>query len=74
VGAIRPGLERYSFFYPARGNFHILNNCNSWIARALKTAGFSVGWPLPVTSGRLIDEIDSNPAVTGLRRDEATPR
>ena len=42
------GLYRFSRFYPATGNFHLFNTCNTWIARGLAAAG------LPVTvSGTL---------------------
>jgi uncharacterized protein (TIGR02117 family) len=29
-------------FYKAKGNYHIFNTCNSWIAKALKHAGFDI--------------------------------
>lgn len=34
-----PGLHSYSNFYRATGDFHLFNNCNSWTARALSSAG-----------------------------------
>lgn len=36
------GLHANSFFYPARGRFHMFNTCNTWSARALASAGFSI--------------------------------
>ena len=42
----------YSFtdaFFEAKGQYHLLNTCNSWVGRGLKTAGVRVPWlsPLP---------------------------
>ena len=34
-----PGLHSYSKFYPAQGEFHLFNNCNSWTARGIAVAG-----------------------------------
>ena len=38
-------------FFRARGRYHFLNTCNSWIGRCLKTAGVKTPWlsPLPQT-------------------------
>lgn len=38
-------------FYDAQGHYHLLNTCNSWVGRALSTAGVRVPWlsPLPKT-------------------------
>jgi len=37
-----PGLYSFSRFYPATGKFHLFNTCNTWTAKALKTAGVPV--------------------------------
>lgn len=39
VTALGKGLYGDSRFYPALGNFHVFNNCNTWTARALTAAG-----------------------------------
>lgn len=38
-------------FFEATGSYHCFNTCNSWVGRALKSAGVRVGWstPLPKT-------------------------
>ncbi len=38
-------------FFEAKGAYHGLNTCNSWVGEALATAGIRVGWmtPLPKT-------------------------
>lgn len=43
VQQVGPGLYgRESFFYAAHGRYHLLNNCNHWVARALRAAGLPV--------------------------------
>ncbi len=37
-----PGLYRFSRFYPASGEFHLLNTCNTWTAEGLERAGLPV--------------------------------
>jgi uncharacterized protein (TIGR02117 family) len=36
------GLYGTSWFYAARSRYHLFNTCNTWIARALSTAGLAV--------------------------------
>ncbi|WP_210421381.1 TIGR02117 family protein [Mariniblastus fucicola] len=38
-------------FFEAKGRYHLLNTCNSWVGRGLRTAGVKVPWmsPLPKT-------------------------
>lgn len=40
--SIAPGLYETSLFYPAHGEFHLFNTCNSWVARKLSWAGLPV--------------------------------
>lgn len=36
---VLPGLYPDSYFYPARGTFHLFNTCNTWTARMLRAGG-----------------------------------
>jgi uncharacterized protein (TIGR02117 family) len=38
-------------FFEAHGTYHCVNTCNSWVGRALRSAGVRTGWmtPLPKT-------------------------
>ena len=38
-------------FFEAKGRYHLLNTCNSWVGRGLKTSGVRVPWlsPMPKT-------------------------
>jgi uncharacterized protein (TIGR02117 family) len=51
---IGPGYGLGSRFYPARGEFHLYNTCNGWVARALEAAGYSMGVFRPVTADQLM--------------------
>jgi uncharacterized protein (TIGR02117 family) len=42
VAATGPGLYRMSGFYPATGEFHLFNTCNTWTARGLEAAGVAL--------------------------------
>lgn len=42
AASIAPGLYETSLFYPAHGEFHLFNTCNSWVARKLAWAGLPV--------------------------------
>lgn len=46
-----------SFFYPARGKFHLLNTCNSWAARALEAAGYRMDMLEPITADQLMAKV-----------------
>lgn len=39
---IAPGLYPGSHFYPAHGEFHLFNTCNTWIADKLAAAGVTL--------------------------------
>ena len=51
--ASAPGLHRFSRFYPATGEFHLFNTCNTWTAGALDAAG----WPIRVTGTVTAEEL-----------------
>ncbi|MEM7560840.1 MAG: DUF2459 domain-containing protein, partial [Planctomycetota bacterium] len=49
-------IEGYAYtqtdaFFEAKGNYHSLNTCNSWVGRALRSAGIKAPWfsPMPST-------------------------
>jgi uncharacterized protein (TIGR02117 family) len=42
IPASAPGLYSFSRFYPAIGEFNLLNTCNTWTARGLAAAGLPV--------------------------------
>jgi uncharacterized protein (TIGR02117 family) len=49
-----PGLYGISAFYPARGRYHLLSTCNTWIADALRSAGVPITPAYAMTAGNLM--------------------
>jgi uncharacterized protein (TIGR02117 family) len=62
----QPGLYEYSRFYPSTRRFSLLNTCNTWVARALETAGLPVTASGVITAGQLGSQLDriAPPAVS----------
>ena len=54
----RPGLYDYSRFYPSTGKFSLLNTCNTWVARALQTAGLPIAPSGVITAGQLGEQVN----------------
>lgn len=50
------GLYGESRFYQANERYHAFNNCNVWVARALKRAGCSIGGQ-PLTVKKLMAQV-----------------
>ena len=49
-----PGLYGTSAFYPARGRYHLLNTCNTWVADALRSAGVPITPAYAMTAGNVM--------------------
>ena len=58
---LQPGLYGASWFYTARSRYSLSNTCNTWVARALETAG------LPVTPSGVITASGVMQQVAALR-------
>jgi uncharacterized protein DUF2459 len=54
VAPLGPGLYGDSRFYPAHGQFHLFNTCNTWAARALQAAGYPMS--SPIIAGALLSQ------------------
>jgi uncharacterized protein (TIGR02117 family) len=63
----QPGLYEYSRFYPSTRSFSLLNTCNTWVARALETAGLPVTASGVISAGQLGDQLRgiAPPAASG---------
>ena len=60
------GLYGNSQFYAGNGHFHLLHTCNTWTAKALRSAGFDLS-PLTVRADGVLNALPppvSCPAVT----------
>ncbi len=54
------GLYGRSRFYRAEGTFHLFNNCNTWSARAIRSAGFPISTLYVFTAGNLMYQLKQN--------------
>ena len=52
---ISAGLTRNSFFYNAKGEFHLFNTCNTWTAEKLNAAGIGLTSSGVVTAADLMN-------------------
>ena len=56
-----PGLYGDSAFYTARGHYHLLYTCNTWIADALRAAGLPITPVYAMTAGNLMWQVSRLP-------------
>lgn len=52
-----PGLYGTSWFYRGTTRYHVFNNCNHWVARALQAAGQAVHPPRALTLDALLRQV-----------------
>jgi len=53
------GLYPASRFYLARGRYHLLNTCNTWVAEALRAAGCPITPTYAMTAGNVMQQARS---------------
>lgn len=61
----RPGLYEHSRFYPSTQRFSLLNTCNTWVARALETAGLPLTAAGVITASQMGDQLGRSLAAGG---------
>ena len=54
----RPGLYGDSQFFEASGTYHFLNSCNTWAAKALRSAGFDISPTFKLFASQVMNNID----------------
>jgi len=54
--AVGHGLYGNSRFYAARDSFYLFSNCNRWVARAVRAAGYDIREV--ITTGALFEELE----------------
>ena len=62
---LQRGLYGPSWFYAARSTYSLANTCNTWVARALQTAGLPVTPSGVVTSGGVMEQVRRAHRTTG---------
>ncbi len=56
-----PGVYEFSRFYPATGEFHLFNTCNTWTARGLAAAGLAITADGVRTESDVMDQVRALP-------------
>jgi len=54
------GLYGDSWFYIAEGSFTALNNCNTWVARAIETTGYPISSKTTITAQSVLSQLQGN--------------
>ena len=57
---LQKGLYGNSQFYKANDEFHLMNTCNVWTAKGLKSAGFKVSTSNKLTASSIMDFLTNN--------------
>jgi uncharacterized protein (TIGR02117 family) len=52
-----PGWYEHSQFYLATGTYHLFNTCNTWVAKALQTAGAPMRSGSAMTAGSVMEQV-----------------
>lgn len=60
VVPLRPGLYGESAFYTATGRYHLFNTCNTWTAKALRSAGLDIAPSLRLTAASVMDFLETH--------------
>lgn len=58
---LRKGIYGDSQFYEGNGNYYLMNTCNKWTAKGLKSAGVDITTLFKLTAGSVMDAIVDDP-------------
>jgi len=68
MGAVLPqkkGIYGNSQFYTGVGDYYLMNTCNKWTAKGLKSAGLDIAPVFKLTAGSIMDYLDKQvPSLT----------
>jgi uncharacterized protein (TIGR02117 family) len=70
---LQPADYGAGWFYAARSRYHLLNTCNTWVARALRAAGLPVDPSAAATSGGLMRQLREAVAAPGAASADTPP-
>lgn len=57
---LKQGIYGDSQFYKAVGDFHLMNTCNKWTAKGLKSAGMDISTTFKLSAGSVMDFLSKN--------------
>ena len=52
---LQKGIYGDSQFYKGVGNFHLMNTCNKWTAKGLKSIGMGISPTFKLTAGSIMN-------------------
>lgn len=55
VVPLKPGIYGDSQFYDGEGRYYLLNTCNKWTAKALRSAGLDIAPTVKLTAGSVMN-------------------
>jgi uncharacterized protein (TIGR02117 family) len=55
--ALGPGIYGNSEFYEGAGNYNLVNTCNKWLAKALRSAGSDIDPTFKLTTGSIMNHL-----------------
>ncbi len=55
---LRAGLYGNSQFYKGEGEYYLMNTCNKWTAKGLKSIGFDISPTLKLTAGSIMNYLE----------------
>ncbi len=67
IQATQKGIYGDSQFYTGVGNYYVMNTCNSWTARGLKSAGMNISPTFKLTAGSIMNYL-------GQRREDLSTK
>ena len=59
---LKNGLYGNSQFYKGEGDYYLMNTCNKWTAKGLKSAGLDISPIFKLTAGSVMDYLSDNDA------------
>ena len=57
---LKKGIYGNSQFYQGKGDYYLMNTCNKWTAKGLKSAGFDISTAFKLTSSSIMNYLDQN--------------
>lgn len=60
VLSLKKGLYGNSQFYEGKGDYYLMNTCNKWTAKGLRSSGFDISTSFKLTESSIIDYLNEN--------------
>ncbi len=71
---LRPGIYGDSEFYGGVGRYHLLHTCNTWTAKALRSAGIEIHPAFTLSASGVMDFLEDDPRSHVVRDERAAEK